>query len=104
AAPSVDEFFAILEKHDEDMRRKAAESAPRRLLYIARFENGKAAVELKPVSASHPFYNLDGCDIMIAIYSRYCQTPLVIKGPGTGAHMIAAGLFADVLNAALGMP
>lgn len=103
AAPSVDEFFAILEKHDEEMRKKAAGSAPRRLLYVARFENGKAAVELKPVAASHPFYSLDGCDIMIAIHSRYCQTPLVIKGPGTGVHMTAAGLFADVLNAALGM-
>jgi aspartokinase/homoserine dehydrogenase 1 len=103
AVQSPEEFFTILEKYDDAMKEKfvAADRTHRRLRYVAKFEKGKAVVALKSVHSSHPFYNLEGSDNIIAIYSRYYETPLVIKGPGAGANVTAAGVFADVLKAAL---
>ena len=38
---------------------------------------------------------------MIAFYSdRYEKTPLVIRGPGAGAEVTAAGILAEVINIA----
>ena len=47
----------------------------------------------------HPFYNLDGKDNIVLIYTdRYNEQPLVIKGAGAGAEVTASGIFADVLK------
>jgi aspartokinase/homoserine dehydrogenase 1 len=53
------------------------------------------------VGADHPFYNMNGSDNIIAFTTeRYKETPLVIKGPGAGAAVTAAGVFADILRVA----
>lgn len=62
---------------------------------------------LQQVPLSHPFANLEGSDNIISIKTRrYNEQPLVIRGPGAGAEVTAAGVFADLLHVAktLGVP
>jgi len=100
-APDVDSFFAELEKADAlfEEKRKAAAEAGKKLCFIACMEAGKITVGLNEVGAEHPFYSLSGSDNMISFTtSRYKTNPLVIKGPGAGAEVTAAGVFADIIS------
>ena len=101
SAPTVEKFFEELEKADTDfeIRRKSAEKEGKVLRYIAILENGDARVTLQTVDSDHPFYNLSGSDNIISFTTdRYHDRPLVIKGPGAGAEVTAAGLFADIIR------
>jgi len=100
---SLDGFFKELEKTDPlfDKRLQQAESKNHKLRYIAELENKKARVVLKEVSSRHPFFELSGSDNMIVFTTqRYRERPLVIKGPGAGAEVTAAGVFADIIRIA----
>lgn len=89
--PDVD---ASYEKLKNDAERKGNV-----LRYMAVIENGKVAIELKQVDSQHPFYNLSGSDNMIVFTTeRYKTNPLVIKGPGAGAEVTAAGVFAEIIT------
>jgi aspartokinase/homoserine dehydrogenase 1 len=102
-ASSVEAFFAELEKADGafEARRKSAEEKGKILRYIGLIQNGKAGVSLVEVGKDHPFHHLSGSDNMIVFTTeRYRERPLVIKGPGAGAEVTAAGVFADVLRIA----
>ncbi|MCG8309509.1 MAG: hypothetical protein MI975_19090, partial [Cytophagales bacterium] len=47
----------------------------------------------------NPFFSLDGSDNMISYTTdRYLERPLVIKGPGAGAEVTAAGVFAEIIS------
>jgi aspartokinase/homoserine dehydrogenase 1 len=79
--------------------KKDAESKGNVLRYMAVIENGTAKIELKQVDNKHPFYNLSGSDNMIVFTTeRYKNNPLVIKGPGAGAEVTAAGVFAEIIS------
>lgn len=100
-AGSVDEFFVELEKANNyfDELRIEAEKKGKVLRFIAKMENGLASVGLEPVDQSNPFYGLDGSDNMISFTTdRYLERPLVIKGPGAGAEVTAAGVFAEIIS------
>lgn len=57
------------------------------------------AVELKAVGPEHPFYTLSGSENIVAVTTdRYLESPLVIRGPGAGASVTAAGVFADLMR------
>ena len=46
------------------------------------------------------FFNLGGSDNMIVFTTqRYKQRPLVVRGPGAGAEVTAAGVFAEIISA-----
>jgi len=82
-------------------KRKDAEKKGKVLRYIATLKNGRATVSLLAVGEEHPFYSLSGNDNVIAFTTeRYKNTPIVIKGPGAGAEVTAAGVFADILRIA----
>ena len=69
------------------------------LRYIGKLEDGKAAITLQMVDENHPFYMLSGSDNIISFTTdRYKDRPLVVKGPGAGAEVTAAGVFADLIN------
>ena len=71
----------------------------KKLRYIALLKEGKAEISLKSVDSNHPFYSLSGSDNMISFTTeRYRERPLVIKGPGAGAEVTAAGVFADIIR------
>ena len=102
-AGTTEEFFSELGKIDADIeaRREAAEKRGNLLRYVAVLENAKAGVALREVSGSHPFAALSGSDNMIVFTTeRYKEYPLVVKGPGAGAEVTAAGVFADILRIA----
>jgi len=102
-ANSMDEFFSSLKQYDDDFEKLVNEAADdgKKLCYIARFEKERAEVKLEKISASHPFYNLSGTDNILALYSsHYNENPLVVKGPGAGAGVTAAGIIADILRVA----
>lgn len=100
-AGSVDEFYAQLKAENaffEDLKNKA-ESEGKVLRYIAKLEDGKAKINLQIVDDSHPFYALSGSDNIISFTTdRYKERPMVVKGPGAGADVTAAGVFADIVN------
>ena len=63
---------------------------------------GKASVGLQSIGPDHNFANLSGKDNAVLFYTnRYADQPLVIKGAGAGADVTAAGVFADIIRAAL---
>jgi bifunctional aspartokinase / homoserine dehydrogenase 1 len=100
-ASDIEEFFEELESMDAHFGRLAAEAAQKgeRLRYIARLEDGQASIRLRSVGAESPFYHLSGSDNMISFTTdRYCDTPLVVQGPGAGAEVTAAGVFAEIIS------
>jgi aspartokinase/homoserine dehydrogenase 1 len=100
-AKTVQEFFVQLEKHNDVFakQRDDADKKGKVLRFIAKMENGKATVSLDAVDSNHPFYSLSGSDNMISYTTeRYKDRPVVIKGPGAGAEVTAAGVFADVIR------
>ncbi|MEJ7780869.1 MAG: bifunctional aspartate kinase/homoserine dehydrogenase I [Daejeonella sp.] len=100
-AQSVEEFYNELKKEGaffENLKNQAAESG-KVLRYIAKLEDGKATINLQMVDDSHPFYALSGSDNIISFTTdRYKERPMVVKGPGAGADVTAAGVFADIVN------
>jgi len=100
-ASSVDEFLNLLEKYNNEFesRKKVAEEKQMALRFTATCENGKARVELVMVDQAHPFYSISGSDNVISFTTeRYKERPLVIKGPGAGAEVTAAGVFAEIIS------
>ena len=70
-----------------------------RLCFIATIDEGNAHIGLRAVAPDHPFSSLSGSDNMIVITSqRYFERPLVIRGPGAGAEVTAAGVFAELIK------
>jgi aspartokinase/homoserine dehydrogenase 1 len=97
----IDEFFACLEKYDDDFERLRKKAADRgeKLRYMAVLEEGKVKIQLGSVDQKHPFYSLSGSDnIILMTTERYHDRPMVIRGPGAGAAVTAAGVFADIIR------
>jgi bifunctional aspartokinase / homoserine dehydrogenase 1 len=100
-AKGVEAFFEELEKHNQDfeIQRQAAANAGKVLRFVASLDEHGAQISLQAVDASHPFYFLDGSDNMIVFFTdRYHTRPLVVRGPGAGAEVTAAGVFAEVIG------
>lgn len=56
-------------------------------------------IEINVLIDQHPFYSLSGSDnIILLTTERYHDRPMVIRGPGAGAHVTAAGVFADIIR------
>jgi len=101
AVESVSDFFTCLQKHDQHYEKLASEAQSRgeKLRYKAVLQDGKVTVGLDAVDAQHPFYALKGSDNIILLKSeRYHERPMVIRGPGAGATVTAAGVFADIIR------
>jgi aspartokinase/homoserine dehydrogenase 1 len=100
-AASVDDFYVALKAEDAyftNLKNKA-EAEGKVLRYIGKLENGRATINLEMVDENHPFYTLSGSDNIISFTTdRYKERPLVVKGPGAGAEVTAAGVFADLIN------
>lgn len=100
-ASDLEEFYAKLDEYDHIFHElyERARAEGKRLKYVASFENRKATTGLEAFSSDHPFYNLDGKDNIVLLYTkRYSEQPLVVKGAGAGAAVTASGIFADVMR------
>lgn len=99
---TVEQLWETLEKFDNPVfaeKIKQAEAEGKRLKYIATYENGVSKTEVKAVGPEHPFYNIKGSDNIISFTTaRYKTQPLIVIGPGAGAEVTAAGVFADIIR------
>lgn len=101
-AKDVASFFEILREEDPYFTQllQKAKADNGLLRFIAKAENGKISCGVEVVGTDSPFYNLGGSDNMIVFTSqRYKQRPLVVRGPGAGAEVTAAGIFAEIISA-----
>lgn len=98
----IDEFLNEKAILDDLLSEKltSAINANRKLVYLGSIsKNGDINVGIKMVDLRSPFYNLEGTDNMVIFTSkRYKDNPLVVQGPGAGAEVTAAGVFADLLR------
>lgn len=100
---SIDEFWKDLPKLDADFeaRRKQLDADGKRWRFVATFDHGKLSVALKEVDRTHPFYNLQGSNNIVALTTeRYREYPMLIQGYGAGASVTAAGVFANIMSIA----
>ncbi|MGH7468321.1 MAG: bifunctional aspartate kinase/homoserine dehydrogenase I [Longimicrobiales bacterium] len=92
--PSVDARF-------EELRRSAIERSAT-LCYIGSIDTSGAQVAVREIERTHPCASLSPGDNLIAVTStRYRERPLIIRGPGAGPEVTAAGVFADILRASV---
>jgi aspartokinase/homoserine dehydrogenase 1 len=102
-AGDLESFYKILKQSDADMNEKyqVAKTKGQKLCFIASYDGNKAEVGLNAIDQQHPFFGLKGSDNIVSIYTNlYKNTPLVIRGPGAGTEITAAGVFTDILRAA----
>lgn len=102
-AETVDDFFEELKSHNGyfDNLLQSALDKQQVLRIMAEITKEKTSVKLMKVDASNPFYSLTGSENMIAFQTeRYFDTPLVVRGPGAGAEVTAAGVFAEIITEA----
>ena len=100
---SIEEFWKNLPKLDADFeaRRKQLDAEGKRWRFVATFDHGKLSVALKVVDSTHPFYNLQGSNNIVALTTeRYREYPMLIQGYGAGASVTAAGVFANIMSIA----
>lgn len=100
---SIEEFWKNLPKLDADfeVRRKQLDADGKRWRFVATFDHGKLSVALKEVDRTHPFYNLQGSNNIVALTTeRYREYPMLIQGYGAGASVTAAGVFANIMSIA----
>lgn len=102
---SVDELMKRLGDHDGEMRAMLEEADKNgevlRYVGVADLAEGRCAAELKRYPKDHPFAALTGADnIIMFTTERYRNLPLIVRGPGAGAEVTAAGVFSDLLRLA----
>ena len=96
-AKTVEDFFVALEKEDKYF--ESLLETGKCLRMIAKIENNKATIGLQKVDDKNPFAQLNGSDNMIVFTTeRYKERPLVVRGPGAGAEVTAAGIFAEIIT------
>jgi homoserine dehydrogenase len=98
-----EEFMARLEELDAPFAERVAEARSRgaALRYVATITPEGASVGLRAVPADHPLASLRGPDNLFSFTTaRYAERPLVVRGPGAGQAVTAAGVLADIVATA----
>jgi aspartokinase/homoserine dehydrogenase 1 len=109
-AASAEEFLSGLARHDGAMDEllRGARERGEVLRYVGAIdETGRASAGLRPFPFDHPFANLQGSDNVVSFRTaRYDAQPMIVRGPGAGPEVTAAGVFSDMLRLAsfLGAP
>jgi homoserine dehydrogenase len=103
AAVSRDEFMARLDELDAPMHAQVAAARERGevLRYVATITPEGAGVGLRSLPVDHPLAGLRGADNLISFTTaRYNERPLVVRGPGAGLAVTAAGVLGDIIATA----
>lgn len=97
----LDEFMDRLPELDDEIDAKVrkASEANEMLRYAAVVEPGKPiSVGLVQVKSDAPLASLQGTDNLVSFSSKwYNNSPTVVRGPGAGLEVTAAGVLADFL-------
>lgn len=103
AAVSRAEFLQRLPELDAPFAERVAQARARDqvLRYVATIEPVGASVALRELPRDHPLAALRGPDNLFAFTTeRYAEQPLVVRGPGAGVEVTAAGVLGDIIAAA----
>jgi aspartokinase/homoserine dehydrogenase 1 len=103
ANASVDEFLKRLPDFDAPMAERVgtAKRDGNVLRYVASIDvtRGAAKVGLESFAPTHPFASISLTDNIVQfVTGRYCDNPLIVRGPGAGPEVTAGGIFADLLR------
>jgi len=107
---SIEEYLNSLGKHDRAIGDllSSARSKGAVLRYVGTIDaDGSMSAGLRTFAHEHPFANLSGSDNIVSFQTaRYNTQPMIVRGPGAGPAVTAAGVFADLLRLAsfLGAP
>lgn len=101
-ASSVAAFYDCLDKEQAyfDEMAQQASAAGRVVRYIGKISGDKISIRLEMVGPESPFYSMRGSENMVVfVTKRYKQeAPMVVRGPGAGAEVTAAGVFAEIIS------
>lgn len=95
------EVESLAEVSDDVLAQRMAQAKERgfRLRYIGEIKQGKLSVGVKVVTPEDPCFGLTGTEnIVIIRTARYDRQPLVIRGPGAGLEVTAAGVLRDIVH------
>jgi aspartokinase/homoserine dehydrogenase 1 len=99
---SVDEYLKTLERHDRAMADLLSSVRERGevLRYVGTIDSdGQMSARLRTYNIDHAFANLTGSDNIVSFQTaRYDTQPMIVRGPGAGPEVTAAGVFADLLR------
>ena len=99
---TVDEFLDGLAAYDDAMaeRHRNAREAGQVLRYVGRLDaDGRASARLEQLPVDHPFAPIALTDNIVQFVThRYSDNPLIVRGPGAGPAVTAAGVFSDLLR------
>ena len=107
---SVPEYLNTLGRHDQTIAGlvNGARERGEVLRYVGTIESdGRMSAGLRSYPLDHAFANLRGSDNIVSFQTvRYNTQPMIVRGPGAGPEVTAAGVFADLLRLAsfLGAP
>jgi aspartokinase/homoserine dehydrogenase 1 len=107
---SVEEYLEKLSMHDQSIAGllDSARAKGQVLRYVGAIDSdGKMSAGLRAYPVNHPFANLSGSDNIVSFQTaRYNVQPMIVRGPGAGPEVTAAGVFDDLLRLAsfLGAP
>ena len=107
---TVDQYLATLGKHDQTIAAllDSARTRGEVVRYVGTIaSNGNLSAQLRNYPLAHPFATLTGSDNIVSFQTtRYNTQPMIVRGPGAGPEVTAAGVFADLLRLAsfLGAP
>jgi len=101
----ADAFVAQMQAFDDEKAAliKEAEDAGNVLRFVGVVDvpAKTVSVELRQYPKTHPFAGTQYADNIVAFNTeRYTPQPLVVQGPGAGAAVTAAGIYADFLKIA----
>ena len=98
----VETYLERIAEQDQQIARRLEEARKQDkvLRYMARLDgDGNATVKLEAVGLDHAFAGIDLTDNIVKFTTRrYADNPLIVRGPGAGADVTAAGIFADLLR------
>ncbi|NVK21408.1 MAG: bifunctional aspartate kinase/homoserine dehydrogenase II [Kangiellaceae bacterium] len=98
---TLDEFWSKSNQIDQFYlnQYKNAQQQQGVLRYIATLTKERLKLRLQIVGQDHAFANLNPCDNIFSIKSKwYNDNPLIIQGPGAGREVTAAGVLNDLCD------
>lgn len=81
---------------------KSARDAGEVVRYVGTIDsNGNLSAQMRRYPIGHAFASLTGSDNIVSFQTaRYNTQPMIVRGPGAGPEVTAAGVFADLLRLA----